>query len=106
VVLVDDDGVWLIECRTGCLAAVAGVALLAITGDRRDDAGLEMHLADAMIGGLGDVEIAVAVELAVKRLAQCRLHREAAVASVALLASAGEGGHRAGVADECDEQGE
>ena len=58
VVLVDDDGVRFIEGRRGRFAAVAGVAFLAGAGDGGDDAGLQIDLADAVIGGLGDVEMA------------------------------------------------
>ena len=50
-----------------------------------------------MVVGLGDVEIALAVELAVERLVERRVGRLAAVAAVALVARAGQGGQDAGI---------
>ena len=101
---VHGHGVRLVEGRPQSGAAVAGVALLAGAGHGGDDARLQVHLADTVIAGLGNVETANG-QIAVEGLVEPGLDRRTAVARVAPNARAGDGvdgvrGSRSGCEEE------
>src|SRR5262249_20551681 len=89
--------VGLAHGSVGCLAAVAGEVLLAIARHGSDDAGLAVNLADHGVEAIDDVEVSVLVHGAGVGLVDGGVGRLVAVAGVAFLARAGDGGDDAGL---------
>ena len=74
------------------VAAVAAVAGVAGAGDAVDDAGLEVHPADPVVAGVGDVEVARGVRRYPRGAHDRGGRRLAAVAAGSCRARAGDGG--------------
>src|SRR5262249_48614371 len=77
-------------------AAVAAVAIVAVAGDGDDIAVRLDHHADALIAGIGDVDVAAGVRSDPTGARQLGVAREAAVAGEARGAVPGEGEDGAG----------
>ena len=88
------DAVDAAELRLGGRSAVPREPLLARSRHRRDQAGLRVDLPDALVPGVGDVEVAVGTHPEVVRAVELRLRRGAAVARIALLPGARVRGER------------
>src|SRR5262249_11922936 len=58
---VEGHAVGVIECGGGRGAAVAGVAVVAVASDGDDVAGCLHHFANAIVVGVGDVDVAAGV---------------------------------------------
>src|SRR5207248_1789328 len=85
---VEHYAVGLVERRPGGGAAIAGIALFAIAGDGGDDAARRIDAADAVVEGVGEIEVGGAVKGDIERaVQQCRLRRPA-VTGKAFLADA------------------
>src|SRR5207244_10064071 len=75
---------------------VAGGALPAGAGDGGDDMGAGVDAAHAVVFGIDDEEVVVAVDGDPLRAVEGGLERRSSVAAVALLAPAGNGGDAGG----------
>ena len=80
------------ELRRSGRAAVAAVAARPRAGKGGDDPGRGVHLADAVVASVRDVEVAVAVQRNPRGSVERRRCGRAAVAAVAARPRAGEGG--------------
>ena len=99
---VELDRVRLVQPRSAGGPAVAGEAGRAGAGESGNGAGLSVHLPHDAILHLDKVHVAGGVEAHLVRLVQPRRRRGAAVARVAGLAVAGDGGDGAGIVDPAD----
>src|SRR5579884_1463983 len=81
----DRDAVGFVEARLGRRTAVAGISLGAVAGDRRDRAGGGIDAADAVVEGVGEIEVAGGVERHVERAVQHRRLGRAAIAGKPFL---------------------
>src|SRR5690606_32999309 len=77
--------------------AVGRVARRAGASEGGDRAGLHVDPADDVVADVADVEVALWTELDAVRLLELRLRRRTAVAAVARLARARDGGEEAGL---------
>src|SRR5262249_43667112 len=88
---IEGDAVDPAELRLDGRAAVAAEALLAGTGDGGHDAGLAVNLADALVPGVGEVDVAVGCDGEVVQAVDLCFCCGTSVAAVALLAVTGDG---------------
>lgn len=82
--------IWVVELGAGSEAAVAAVADCTIAGDSGDGTAA-IHLADAVVEGVGDIEVAAVVHGHARRSIQLGAGGGAAVATIAARTIAGDG---------------
>ena len=82
---VERDTVNAPELRLRGRATIAAEALLTCARYREDDTGLGIDLADAIVQGIGEINVAVGRDREAMHAVELGLERRAAVAAVALL---------------------